>query len=215
MVQKPKAKRGRPRAYVPEDALSRVMDVFWDNGFAATSLDDLSAATGMNRPSLYAAFGDKRTLYRKALDAYRALSRIQMKDALAPERPLREALARFYEIAIAIYSSAGEKGARGCFAIGTALTEAVTDSEIRAELAQSLHRLDNTLEARIRLGQQRGDIDADANPAQLGQIASAMLYLLAIQARVGETRKALRSTMDAALDTIFASTNAPKRKPSQ
>jgi TetR/AcrR family transcriptional regulator, copper-responsive repressor len=64
--------RGRPRAFEAETALTHAMDAFWKDGFAATSLDDLSAATGLNRPSLYGAFGDKRALY---IQAYRRCSR--------------------------------------------------------------------------------------------------------------------------------------------
>jgi AcrR family transcriptional regulator len=59
-------RRGRPRAYQPDIALGKALDLFRKNGFAATTLDDLSAATGMNRPSLYGAFGDKRELYIKS-----------------------------------------------------------------------------------------------------------------------------------------------------
>ena len=64
-------RRGRPRAYQPEVALGKALDLFRKDGFAATSLDDLSAATGMNRPSLYGAFGDKRELYIKSYQRYR------------------------------------------------------------------------------------------------------------------------------------------------
>src|SRR6204780_4587362 len=64
-------RRGRPRAFEPETALTQAMDVFWQGGFAATSLDDLSAATGLNRPSLYGAFGDKRAIYLQAYRQYR------------------------------------------------------------------------------------------------------------------------------------------------
>ena len=63
--------RGRPRAFEAETALAQAMDVFWSDGFAATSLDDISAATGLNRPSLYGAFGDKRALYLQAYGQYR------------------------------------------------------------------------------------------------------------------------------------------------
>src|SRR5882724_10797919 len=63
-------RRGRPRAYDPATAIARAAETFWKAGYAGTSLDDLSAATGMNRPSLYAAFGDKRDLYLKALEIY-------------------------------------------------------------------------------------------------------------------------------------------------
>ncbi len=64
-------RRGRPRAFEPETALIQAMDVFWQDGFAGTSLDALSAATGLNRPSLYGAFGDKRALYLQAYRQYR------------------------------------------------------------------------------------------------------------------------------------------------
>src|SRR5579883_1226199 len=74
MVQKSApAKRGRPRAYDEETALAQAMRVFWTGGYAATSLDELSAATRMNRPSLYAAFGDKQALYRTLIERYRAM----------------------------------------------------------------------------------------------------------------------------------------------
>src|ERR1044071_6181888 len=65
-----KRPRGRPRAYEPDVALARALDAFWEGGYSGTSLDQLVEATGMNRPSLYAAFGDKQALYLKALRSY-------------------------------------------------------------------------------------------------------------------------------------------------
>src|SRR5579872_7287735 len=94
--------RGRPRAYDPDAALSRVMETFWKSGYAGTSLDDLAAATGMNRPSLYAAFGDKRALYVKALEHYWRMSAREMREVFAEGRPLRDTLNDFYDRAIAI-----------------------------------------------------------------------------------------------------------------
>ena len=76
-------RRGRPRAYDPQTALQRATDRFWKSGYSGTSLDELSAETGMNRPSLYAAFGDKHTLYLKALASYWQLSLMAMREALA------------------------------------------------------------------------------------------------------------------------------------
>ncbi len=180
------------------------MDLFWDQGYAAASLDDLSRAMGMNRPSIYAAFGDKQALYRQALDQYRANARAAFAGAFA-KRPLRLALRSFYERAIDLYLT-GPSAARGCFMIGTALTEAVTNSDLRKSLAETMRALDAALAARIALGQQQGEIAPDAQPAQLAQVASAMLYLLSIEARAGAPRKALLLTIDAALDTICAPT---------
>src|SRR5437763_2654241 len=106
MVQKQRAepkKRGRPRAYDPATALARAADRFWQAGYAGTSLDDLSEATGMNRPSLYAAFGDKRDFYLKTLQYYGENSRTIARDALAGDPPLRVLLKRLYDGALALY----------------------------------------------------------------------------------------------------------------
>ena len=77
-----KRRRGRPRAYDPEVALNRAIGAFWNAGYSGTSLDDLAAATGMNRPSLYAAFGDKHALYVKALEHYWQMSYAAMREAI-------------------------------------------------------------------------------------------------------------------------------------
>src|ERR1700744_5335265 len=96
-------RRGRPRAYEPEVALGKALDLFRKDGFAATSLDDLSTATGMNRPSLYAAFGDKRELYIKSYVRYRTDARAAMVELFRGDLPIRERLTRIYAAALDIY----------------------------------------------------------------------------------------------------------------
>src|SRR5258707_7765392 len=96
-------RRGRPRAYQPEVALGKALDLFRKGGFAATSLDDLSAATGMNRPSLYGAFGDKRELYIKAYQRYRADARPAMIDIFKHQQPMRQPLAPSLACALHCY----------------------------------------------------------------------------------------------------------------
>src|SRR5438445_10156726 len=121
MVQKSKPpaaanqpkRRGRPRAYEPEIALGRALDLFRTQGFAATSLDDLSEATGMNRPSLYGAFGDKRELYIRSYQRYRDEARAPMAEIFRDELPIRQRLGRLSAVALDTYSS-GETGPRGC-----------------------------------------------------------------------------------------------------
>src|SRR4030081_2281605 len=115
-------RRGRPRAYQPEVALGKALDLFRKDGFAATSLDDLSAATGMNRPSLYGAFGDKRELYIKSYARYRADARAAMADIFKIELPIRKRLARIFAVALDIYLS-GEAGPRGWFSVMTGASE--------------------------------------------------------------------------------------------
>src|SRR6201986_3947889 len=96
-------RRGRPRAYQPDVALGKALDLFRKDGFAATSLDDLSTATGMNRPSLYGAFGDKRELYIKSYQRYRDDARAAMINIFKDAMPVRKRLQRIYAIALDIY----------------------------------------------------------------------------------------------------------------
>ncbi|TWB60664.1 TetR/AcrR family transcriptional regulator [Nitrospirillum viridazoti] len=183
-------RRGRPRAYDPQAALLRAMDAFWKSGYSGTSLDDLSAATGMNRPSLYAAFGDKRSLYLKALAHYWQVALGAMHADLAEDRPLADSLMRAYEGALAIYFS-GEDRARGCFVVSTAVTEAVEDAEIREGLMTGFLAFDADFEARFRAAQRNGELRDDADPAALAVIATGVMHTIAIRARSGATRAAL------------------------
>jgi len=120
--------RGRPRQYDPDQALAKAAQAFWKHGYAATSLDELAAATSMNRPSLYAAFGDKRDLYLKTLKRYQRQNRDRSRELLADDPPLRVFLRRFYDTALDIYR-AGAADACGCYSISTAPAQAVTDPD--------------------------------------------------------------------------------------
>jgi AcrR family transcriptional regulator len=195
-------RRGRPRAYDPQAALQRATDRFWRSGYSSTSLDDVSAATGMNRPSLYAAFGDKHTLYLTALERYWQLNLDATREALADgEQTLGEALMRAYDGQLSIYFS-GDGPARGCFAIGTATTEAVEDPEIRSALAEGLRTLDADFEARLRMARERGELKSDADPSALAVLASATLHTIAIRARAGVPRAELREIARKAVNVI-------------
>ncbi len=192
MVQKiTNGRRGRPRAYDPETALQRATEAFWKNGYSGTSLDDIAAATGMNRPSLYAAFGDKQKLYLKALAHYWELRLSEMREALAGDRVLDEALMSVYEAALSIYFS-GEARPRGCFVIGTAVTEAVDDSNIRDSLAAGILAFDADFAIRFRRAQEQGELKRDADPAVLAVLATATMHTIAIRARAGVPRSELR-----------------------
>jgi AcrR family transcriptional regulator len=202
MVQKDeKRPRGRPRAYDPEQALTQATEAFWRTGFSGTSLDDLSAATGMNRPSLYGAFGDKRALYLATLDRYIDNGRQAMQEVLDKGQPLRKVLKQLYERALSMYLPPGD-AALGCFLIGTAATESVSDPEVRAKLGAGLRTFDLEFEARLRHAQAQGEIAADADPAALAKIASAILHTLALRSRAGDSPASLRATVDAGVQLI-------------
>ena len=197
----PERRRGRPREYDPDRALATAEDTFWKRGYAGTSLDDLAAATGMNRPSLYAAFGDKRSLYLKTLERYRDQVRAKASELLADDPPLRVYLERFYDAALDIYF-AGSKPVRGCYSIGTAATEAAVDPAVRAFLAQSIRATDTFLAGLIRQAQERNEIAANSDPEALAQIATATLHTLAVRSRAGHSRQELSGLAAAVIDSI-------------
>jgi AcrR family transcriptional regulator len=194
-------RRGRPRAYDPEAALKQATDTFWRGGYAGTSLDSIAAATGMNPPSLYAAFGNKRALYLEALGRYWEISLAATRAALADDRPLREALMLAYEAVLSIYFS-GKGSARGCFVIGTAVTEAVEDPEIRKSVAAGLRVIDADFEARFRTARDKGELRGDADPAAMAILASATMHSIAVRARAGTPRAELREMARKAVNVI-------------
>ncbi len=200
--------RGRPRQYDPERALAAAAKVFWKKGYAAASLDDLAAATDMNRPSLYAAFGDKRDLYLKTLNRYREQARAATLRLLDDHPTLRVFLKRFYDAALDIYLSSGND-ARGCYSISTAPAQATTDPAVRAFLVESVEATDAFLTGLIGKARDRGEIAATAEPSVLAQIATATLHTIAVRARAGVSRKELEALAAGAIDVICGSPSRP------
>ena len=194
-------RRGRPRAYQPDVALGKALDLFRKDGFAATSLDDLSAATGMNRPSLYGAFGDKRELYIKSYQRYRDDARALMVNIFRDEMPIRKRLERIYAVALDIYLS-GESP-RGCFTVMTAASEAVFDPEIRSMVLDGFLELDKAFASCFRLARENGELARSADPIALSQLASATIHTIAIRARAGVPRRELETIVKGAIDVML------------
>jgi TetR/AcrR family transcriptional regulator, copper-responsive repressor len=217
MVQKfaehaatPPKTRGRPRSYDPEAALTQAMETFWKSGYAGTTLDDLSAATGMNRPSLYAAFGDKQDIYIKAYRKYRARMRDEFKPIMEAPGPIRTVLRRIFEAAGDLYLS-GPDGPRGCFSVVTAASEAVADPEIRKLVVEAIAALDDTFAALFAKAIASGELPPTSDARALGEAATATIHTLAIRARIGASRTDLHALADAAVAMICGPRSAPAR----
>lgn len=200
-TKKEKKVRGRPRAYDAGQAVADATDAFWQAGYSGTSLDALGAAMGMNRPSLYGAFGDKHALYLSTLDRYVEDGLKAMEAALASSSSLAKALQRVYDTALALYLPAGAEP-RGCFLIGTATVESKVDAEVRARLADGLRTFDHAFERRLERAQAEGELAASADPAVLARVASAILHSLALRSRAGDTPASLRGTAAAGVALI-------------
>ena len=140
----------------------------------------------MNRPSLYAAFGDKKSIYRKSLDKFSREFLSRLEASLFAGVSLEEDLVNFYLAALSVYQS-GNNPARGCPLICTATTEANLDKDIQFDLASSLNQIDLALVTRFEQAQEHGQIGLSSEPKQLGQLAAAMLHSLAVRVRAKQT----------------------------
>lgn len=165
------------------------MQVFLRRGLAATSLDELSAAMGINRPSLYNAFGDKEAVYRQAFARFSAQMRAQLQQVFGAEPELPRALANFYAAGLDVYFN--KRPATGCFVFCTAPVETMTHAEIRRDVRKILREVDALLAARFELAQTAGTLSLAIAPAELARNAQAVLHSLALRARAGESRAAL------------------------
>ena len=194
-------RRGRPRGFQPETALNQAMDVFWKGGLAATSLDDLSAATGLNRPSLYGAFGDKRALYLQAYSQYRKHVNEAFAPLFAASEPLREKLKRILITALDLYLS-GEEGPRGCFTVLTASSDAIADPEIHSLVAQAIDATDRAFGRLFADARAAGELPPNADARRLARMASATIHTLSIRARARVPRAELLPIVDDAVTTI-------------
>lgn len=203
MVQKESTPRprGRPRAFEPDAALARALEVFRDSGFSATSLDELSAAMGINRPSLYSTFGDKRALFLKAYERYRARMLAIFAEAFSEEKSLRQTLEQAYEIAIEVYSEGGDNP-RGCFTVMTAGSEALSDTAILEAVQAALANTDQIMLRRFERAAAAGELPAGTDVAARAKIAASIFHTLAVRARAGAPRAELEMIAASAVDLL-------------
>ena len=204
MVQKnsanPSPARGRPRSFDTDEVLARARDAFWRYGYAGTSMDQLSAATGLHKPSLYGAFGDKKKLYLAALDNYLADVRAEFAEAFA-KTELFESLYTVTERSIDKFLR-GKSDGSGCFMMATAMPEASEDPDISKVVRESMESLEHAFLRRLQRAVEEGQIPASADPRTLTMILVANHYEIAGRARAGYSRAELREHADRALELV-------------
>jgi TetR/AcrR family transcriptional regulator, copper-responsive repressor len=193
-------RRGRPREYDPGEALRRAGEALWITGYGGTSLDEITAATGMNRPNVGAAFGDTHALFLRALREYWDLKFARIREALTG-RTIEKTWSRAYEAALSIYF-AGEGTARGHSGIRTAIAGATEHPEIRCFVTTGFRTLDAAFEARFRMAREAGALKDRADPEGLALLASATMHTIALRARAGTPRDELQTRAAKAIKAI-------------
>ena len=197
-----KRTRGRPRQYDEDVALQAAGEVFWTKGFSATSLDDLTVAMGMNRPSIYRAFGDKEAVYRKALMQFCQGMEAAFERTMLAEDDIRKALASFYQDALEVYTSGDQP--KGCLVMGTAVAAAVCHPEIQADLLNVIRDLDQKIAKRLEQARDAGQLEASFDATGRAAVAQSLLHSLSLRARAGETPKRLRRMIEAGVETVVS-----------
>jgi AcrR family transcriptional regulator len=199
MIPKATRPRGRPRNFDELEALEKAIHVFWSKGFDGATIDDLVDGMGVGRPSLYAVFGDKRTLFLRGLKAYTEKKGGSAAKALLAPQSLRASLASFLRHAV---ESVTEQGCPlGCLLVSVA--PLVDDAEVRQFVQSAAAGAAAMVERRFRDGISAGEIPSDFPVATRARQVVDLVNGLTVRARMGVARKTLLRDADEAADLVL------------
>jgi AcrR family transcriptional regulator len=186
--------RGRPRAFDPDAALERAMHVFWAKGYEGASLSDLTRAMRINRPSLYAAFGNKEQLFRKVLDQYMDGPLAYFGEALAAPK-VRDVVE---QILLGTARMAEDpRIPAGCLMVQGAL--ACGDASVRKEVAARRAAAEGALRRRLQRAKRDGDLPKNSDPGALAGYVMTVVRGMAVQSAGGASSDQLRRVAQMAL----------------
>ena len=184
----------RPRKFTEQDVITAARDQFWSGGYAGSSLDDLTEATGLGRGSLYGAFGDKHSLYLRALDDYSGTVLASVADDLEDE-----GTAAYYRLVRHVVNLANRTSAeaqRGCLLAKSAAELGATDKDVARRVKASMRRYRSSLAATIAEAQRDGDVDAAADADQLALLVLTFLRGIEAMRKSGFTAIQMRAAAD-------------------
>jgi AcrR family transcriptional regulator len=188
--------KGRPREFDTDKALDAALDVFWRKGYEGASLLDLTKAMRINRPSLYAAFGNKEQLFRRVIERYVEGPAACMLKAL--EEPTARAVAERL-LSASLEVVADPHHPRGCLLVQGALACGETGDCVRQELLARRQANEAAIRKRFERAQAEGDLPPGSEPADLACFIVTVLRGMAVQAAGGASRQELRRIADVAL----------------
>ena len=188
-------KSGRPREFDLDEALERALHVFWRKGYEGTSLTDLTEAVGVNRPSLYAAFGNKEELFRKVLERY--VSRSASCAAEAMDEPTaRRAIERL--LGSGVETLDGDRP-KGCLLVQGALTCSEASEPVRQELSRQRQAAEMMLRQRLERAVSEGELAAATDCPGLARYFATIMHGMSVQAATGATPEQFREVIRLAM----------------
>ncbi len=200
---------GRPRAFDVEKALDRAMDVFWRKGYEGASLADLTKAMGINPPSLYAAFGNKEGLFRRALDRY-ADGRANFMSEVLSAPTARRVAERMLRGSADLLTD--PRHPPGCLLVQGGLACGTGGERVPDELASRRAGSETELCARFEQAQRDGDLSADTDPAALARYLATVTQGMAVKAAAGASREELRDVAETALRALPEDASPRRRR---
>lgn len=195
-ITPPKSGPGRPRSFDPEAALEKAMRVFWSKGYEGASLADLTRAMGINRPSLYAAFGNKEALFRKAMDRYGSGPASHTCEALRAPTAREVAERCIYGTADLL---ANPDHPPGCLGVNGIVAGGDEAKAVCQDMAARRFAVIEALRKRFARAKKEGDLPANADPAALASYISAITQGMSVLAASGAKKAELRRIADVAM----------------
>jgi AcrR family transcriptional regulator len=190
------ATRGRPREFDVDAALDRAIDVFWRQGYEGTSLSDLTDAMGINRPSLYSAFGNKEDTFKRAVDRYAEVDMAYVGTALAAPTA-REVVSRYLHDNVIAVTTPGKPA--GCLSIQGGLSASPEDDRVVQYLAERRAAGESRFAERFARAIAEGDLPVSEDPAELAKYVNTVSAGIAVQAAAGAARADLLRVVTRAL----------------
>ena len=196
LTKKPAKPRGRPLAFNQDDALERALQIFWSRGYEGASMAELADALGINKPSIYATFGNKEALFRKALAKYLAGPAAFIGEAMK-EPTAHLVVEKFLLLAVDFFSDRSTPN--GCMIVQAALTGGQGSSTIQQELIAYRKSLEASFNERFELAKSQGDLPAHVNAAALAKYITTIHQGMSVQATSGATKEELLAITEIAL----------------
>lgn len=198
-----KKKVGRPREFDPEWALSQAINVFWDKGYDGATLDDLTAAMGISRPSLYATFTDKHQLFLRAIDKYTTNHGCAPLVAFESEPDIERAVKAFMAATIE-YATHQDGGQLGCF-MGTCVAANALEVEgVQERLRQAIEETDACLAQRFDTEKAKGVLPKDFPSLERARLMFDLRQGHVLRARAGLRAHTMKADIQARVATILA-----------
>ena len=188
--------RGRPREFCVDEALAKALRVFWEKGYEGTSLNDLTEAMGITRPSLYAAFGNKESLFRKALDLYECEKLAYIRTAM--EQPTARKVAETM-LRGSVDNVTSYEEPHGCMGVITSVACGPESQSVREDVVKRGEVAKRALIARFEQAKAEGDLPATVDPEGLMRVLIAMLQGISVQANQGASRQELDRLVESGL----------------